>query len=114
VKRVKAWSRKKPGDTLTLDLVACRRLLAVLGMQLKQYEGEVTAYRILFESLQHMTPDISWSKHLAKIQNSRRLQRQLHRKYDAPLEKLLGTVERQISDQEVRSWLKPLKRHKFG
>jgi len=78
-------------------------------MQLKQYEGEVTAYRILFESLQHMTPDISWSKNLAKIQNSRRLQRQLHRKYDAPLEKLLEKIGRQISGQEVRSWLKTWK-----
>ncbi|MGH9537140.1 MAG: hypothetical protein ACRD3H_04410 [Terriglobales bacterium] len=100
---------KKNGVTLSLDIVACRRLLAALVKQLKVYDKEVTAYRALFEALQRMTPDVSWPKELTKIQNTRRFRRWLRQKYDQPLGKLLEKIDQQISDQEVRSWLKEWK-----
>jgi hypothetical protein len=78
-------------------------------MQLKQYEGEVSAYRMMIAALRQSRPDIPWDKMLEKNRRSRRLQQQLHRKYDAPLGKLLEKIDQQISDHEVRSWLKEWK-----
>src|ERR1700730_16275066 len=76
---------KKTGDPPPIDLVVCRRLLGALVMQLKQYEGEVSAYRMMIAALRQSRPDIPWDKMLEKNRSSRRFQQQLHRKYDAPL-----------------------------